>query len=237
MTVEQLTDDDREYLADCNHRDRGPKALRIIDRDAATLARVRAVRDMCEAAGVDTVAGALDCALAGSPAAPEAGCADRQFPERTEAEKVRDAAVDQLRSRLATANARADEAEREMKVLRADLADSIRSYDGALLTCGQLRSEFEAVDASHRFVLNQHNAAQDESAVLRAEVEHWAAEASAFDGQRMAAESRLAAANALLVRLRDTPAGRRNAWLAALREDVRLHLAAQPATAPDEGAE
>jgi hypothetical protein len=73
--IEQLTDNERQHIAECSGKP-GEMALRIIDRDAATLDRVRALRDTHERQQVGSVFSTalveyVDDALAGATAAED----------------------------------------------------------------------------------------------------------------------------------------------------------------------
>jgi len=176
MTIEKLTEDERAYLAEY-----APHALRIIDAQAAALDRVRAALDRAQGRFRNREHGgviqgefydSVKATLAGAPAPDDCDTVHERFC--CEAHRQAVAAVDSLRPRLAAANALAEAAERAHD--KADEAYT-RWRERAESEAAALRAEVERLRTMNR----EHE-------------QRWLA--SERDG--MAAESRLAAANALL---------------------------------------
>lgn len=239
-SIEQLTDEERalfavlpEHLGGINMR----KALRIIDAHAAAvtalevqLERVTGYLDTerkCHEhreADIERLEEALETARA------QVSELTAELAEQIAIVSATNLALCEEVNRLRAEGQRfrllRDHWKEQRDLERADLEDSVAQKQAAESECAALRAEVD----NERRRANYHQGAADN---LRKEVERHkrgraenGEAADAYRDRANAAESRLAAANALLG---DCARGNRAIW----PHEARAHLAAQPATAPD----
>jgi hypothetical protein len=249
MTNDTLTEDERAELRNGAQSDlTGAKTLRLIDAQAAALARVRVLLAPgtwegrpVEVTGVG--AGPLRAALAGSPAAPEApqeyGWTDKRAPQWSHqtrglaAANARIAELEEVTSTearvrlrlmndLDAANARAEAAELNRK--KAD-AETNRLYRERVIPAESESAALRAEVGERRKVDLQNCKLIDS---LRAEVAANERRARAFQAGATKMQAERDAANAHLEVIEQHYAS----YLAPERLlKIRAHLAAQPATA------